>query len=186
MTSGDLYVALIHYPVVDKHGRIITSSVTNLDLSDIARSCRTFEVRNYFVVHPSPDEQALNRRIIKHWDTAFGLASHPTRAEAFERLSLVSNFDEVLSQVQAQSQAAPVLLGTSAKKTGDRIWSIEAAKAKLETAPIVLCFGTAYGLAPTWNDRFDGFLGPICGPTPYNHLSVRSAVAIYLDRLRSC
>jgi len=31
----------------------------------------------------------------------------------------------------------------------------------------------------------DAALEPIVGPTEYNHLSVRSAVSIILDRLRS-
>ena len=48
----NLYVALIHHPVVNKNGMIIGSAVTNMDLHDIARAGRTFGVRGYYVVTP--------------------------------------------------------------------------------------------------------------------------------------
>ena len=52
------------------------------------------------------------------------------------------------------------------------------------TEPHLLVFGTGWGLAPEVIERADLVLEPICGPTDYNHLSVRSAAAIILDRLR--
>ena len=47
----------------------------------------------------------------------------------------------------------------------------------------VLLFGTGYGLAPEIFDASDALLDPIGDPHTWNHLSVRSAVAIVLDRL---
>jgi len=85
----DFYVALLHHPVTDRNKQIITSSVTNMDLHDIARSCRTFGVKRYFVVHPSQDEQALNRRILSHWASGYGERSHPTRKDALNLVELV-------------------------------------------------------------------------------------------------
>lgn len=179
----DFYVALIHYPVIDRHKLIVTSSVTNLDLHDIARSCRTFDVKRYFVVHPSPDEQALNARIVNHWHTGYGQKSHPTRTKALERLELKSNFDEVLTRVRELSGEEPLKFGTHAREMGDRIVGPKDLLDRLNEKPVILIFGTAYGLAPEWSDKLDYFLKPINGPDAYNHLSVRSAVAIYLDRL---
>ena len=49
--------------------------------------------------------------------------------------------------------------------------------------PQVILFGTAWGLAPELLDSADQVLKPIEGTGRYNHLSVRSAVAIILDRL---
>ncbi|MBT8351253.1 MAG: RNA methyltransferase, partial [Deltaproteobacteria bacterium] len=40
--SSNLYVALVHYPVVNKNGDVIASAVTNLDLHDIARAAKTY------------------------------------------------------------------------------------------------------------------------------------------------
>jgi hypothetical protein len=179
----DFYVALIHHPVIDRHKTIVTSSVTNLDLHDIARSCRTFNVKRYFVVHPSPDEQALNARIVNHWHTGYGVKSHPTRTVALDHLELKFSFDEALARIRELSGEEPLKFGTHARMMGDRIVGTSDLLKKLEEKPVVLIFGTAYGLAPEWAEKLDFFLQPINGPEPYNHLSVRSAVAIYLDRL---
>jgi len=44
-------------------------------------------------------------------------------------------------------------------------------------------FGTGFGLASEVLDKADYILDPITGVNGYNHLPVRSAVAIILDRL---
>ena len=49
--------------------------------------------------------------------------------------------------------------------------------------PHLIVFGTAWGLAPEIFDGVDATLEPITGNTGYNHLSVRSAVAVILDRM---
>jgi hypothetical protein len=179
-----LYVALLHHPVTDRNGQIITSSVTNMDLHDIARSCRTFGVRHYFVVHPSADEQALNRRILSHWFSGYGELSHPTRKDALGLVQLVHRYEEVIERIESLEGEKPLVVGTSARREGPRRLSLSDLTQKLETTPVLLVFGTGYGLAASWHERLDGYLGPIEGPTDFNHLSVRSAVAIYLDRLR--
>jgi hypothetical protein len=47
----------------------------------------------------------------------------------------------------------------------------------------LLIFGTAWGLPENFIAEADYILNPVIGNTDYNHLSVRSAVAIILDRL---
>ena len=42
---------LVHYPIYDKFGKIITTSITNLDIHDIARTCKTYGVKNYYLVN---------------------------------------------------------------------------------------------------------------------------------------
>jgi hypothetical protein len=49
----------------------------------------------------------------------------------------------------------------------------------------LLLLGTGWGLAAEVLDRVDDVLEPIAGAGPYNHLSVRAAAAIMLDRLRN-
>jgi len=181
--AANLYVALIHYPVINRNKEIVTSSVTNLDLHDIARASKTFGLAGYFVVHPSPDQQALNRRIINHWGGAYGYHANPTRMEALELIQLLSSFEEAIFSVEAKTGQRPLLVGTSARKLQVKGLSLSDFKAELSRRPAILVFGTAYGLAPEWNDRLDGFLPPIDGPSDFNHLSVRSAATIYMDRL---
>ena len=44
---ADLYLALLHHPVYDKNGAVVTTAVTNLDVHDIGRLARTFEAVSY-------------------------------------------------------------------------------------------------------------------------------------------
>ncbi|HQK80165.1 MAG TPA: RNA methyltransferase [Syntrophales bacterium] len=51
----------------------------------------------------------------------------------------------------------------------------------------MLVFGTGWGLADSIVARADCSLPPVRGGSDgYNHLSVRSAVAVVLDRLFGC
>jgi len=52
-----------------------------------------------------------------------------------------------------------------------------------ETAPFLILLGTGWGLTDEILARSDYILEPIEGDSDYNHLSVRSAAAIILDRL---
>jgi hypothetical protein len=60
-------------------------------------------------------------------------------------------------------------------------------RSELERSPEhhLIVLGTGWGLAPEVMERADVILEPVLGPTDYNHLSVRSAAAIILDRLLS-
>ena len=52
--------------------------------------------------------------------------------------------------------------------------------------PVVLVFGTGWGISDVFYPEVHRILAPVYGPEGsegYNHLSVRSAVAIILDRL---
>ena len=70
----------------------------------------------------------------------------------------------------ARPQRGSVSYGALREKLGDG-------------APALLLFGTAWGLAPECMSAADIILDPVRGIGPYNHLSVRSATAIILDRL---
>ena len=72
-----LYLGLIHYPVNDKTGDVVTPSVTNMDIHVISRSCRTFGVEKYFLVTPIKLQHQLVNKILGHWETEKGLAYNP-------------------------------------------------------------------------------------------------------------
>jgi hypothetical protein len=93
-------VVLLHHPMTNRLGKVITTAVTNIDLHDIARSCRTYEVDHFFVVTPIAEQHALLNRIIGHWSKGRSLDWHPDRAEAFSRLQLVHEFNDVLKYHQ--------------------------------------------------------------------------------------
>jgi hypothetical protein len=177
-------VALIHHPVYDKHRVIVTTAVTNLDLHDIARASRTFGLCRYFVVTPVAEQQALAGRIRDHWLAGWGAGYNPKRKEALELLSVVPSLNDAINEMTETFGTRPLLVVTGAK---GRINSVSACQLrdKLEGSdtPLLLLFGTGWGLTEEVFDKADFVLEPISGNSEYNHLSVRSAVSIYLDRL---
>ena len=182
---ADLFLALLHHPVLDKNGQIVTSAVTQIDIHDIARSATTYGARRFYVVTPVPALRALSEKILEHWETGYGSTYNLTRKEALSLVGLENDLDGTLVAVEHETGERPILVVTSAHGGPDRI-DYEAVRARLERAgpPVLLVFGTGWGLAPEVMQRADVILSPILGPTPYNHLSVRAAAAIILDRLR--
>lgn len=183
--SPNLYVALLHDKMVDKTGRLVTTSVTLIDVHDISRSCRTYGVQGLFVAHPSQTMRALVRTIKQHWDTGFGASYNPNRQDALGVLSIASDLDEAVMQIERHTGQLPKIIATSARDGDDRT-SYQQMRSMMEQtqAPYLLLFGTGWGMSEELMARADYTLKPIYGPTPYNHLSVRAACAIILDRLR--
>ncbi|QQR88874.1 MAG: hypothetical protein IPJ88_11645 [Myxococcales bacterium] len=71
------------------------------------------------------------------------------------------------------------------KNKSKALESYAQASAQLEQdqAPVLLLFGTGHGLADELIEQADALLPPIRAYSDYNHLSVRTAAAITLDRL---
>jgi len=180
---GDLYIALIHYPVVNKRGNTVGSAVTNMDIHDIARAAASFGVKQYYIVTPYEDQAELTEQIMAHWTTGAGGKVNPCRKQALERVRLADSFEAACRKIEDLSPGPVVRVGTSARNTKGAV-SCGALRKKLKgNASHVLIFGTAWGLTDDLIDRCDMVLEPIRGTGDYNHLSVRSAASIYLDRL---
>lgn len=176
-------IALIHYPVINKSGETIGSAVTNLDIHDIARAARTFGVGRYYIVTPYADQQQLVAEIIDHWQTGHGARYNPARKSALALVRLADSLEDVVARVDDKHGRRPLLVTTSARVQDDSITYMDARRRIDAGDPLLLLFGTAHGLAQEVIDRADYTLPPISGETGYNHLSVRSAVSIILDRL---
>jgi len=175
-------IALLHSPVIGRKGEIIGSAVTNLDLHDISRTARTYGIGNYFIVTPYEDQQKLVDEILEHWRDGHGSTYNPARKEAFSLVKLAKSLDEVIDVVTRHEQP-PVLVTTSAKTQPGSI-SYEDSRNRIAGGEqTLIVFGTAHGLAPEITAKADYTLPAITGPTDYNHLSVRAAVAIVCDRL---
>ena len=179
-----VYCALVHHPVLDRAGEEVTTSVTNLDVHDIARSARTYGLRGYFVVSPIEAQYPVVQRILDHWCDGKGRMRFPERADALSIVEIAPSVDAAIARIEAQEGAPPRIVATSARSGPRRIsYADEIATIAVESRPTLLLFGTGHGLGPSLVDRADAVLMPIEGPTGYNHLSVRAAVAITLDRL---
>jgi hypothetical protein len=183
--SYDLSIALLHEGMVSRDGSIVTTSLTMIDVHDIARSAVTYGVRTVYIVHPSPHLRSLARTLTSHWTSGYGSTYNPNRREALGGVSVVASIDEMLLDLADRSSGrSPRLMATSAKGGGDRIaFGKVFPLMNKEENPYVLMLGTGHGMSEALLARADYYIEPINGPTPYNHLSVRSACAIMLDRL---
>lgn len=179
-----VYVVLLHHPVLDKNGQIVTTAVTNMDIHDIARSARTYGVRRFFVVTPVRALRALAAKIIEHWETGFGSTYNATRKDALRVVAIEPELDAALALIERESGERPVVVATSARSESGSI-GFATLRERLQTdrRPYALLLGTGWGLAPEVLRRADLRLEPLRGAADYNHLSVRAAAAIILDRL---
>ncbi len=181
---AQLFLGLIHYPVLNRIGETIASAITNLDLHDLARSCCTYGVPACYIVTPLRDQQDLANRLTAHWIVGRGGEILPDRREALKLLRIVGSLSLAIEDIEQKTGKSPVLWATRAKDGGGALRHCDAgALLESEEGPFLLLFGTGWGLAPQVFDEVDAVLEPISGVNGYNHLSVRSAASILLDRL---
>jgi len=181
---NDLFVALIHHPVVNRNAERVTSAITSLDIHDIARAGRTYGVRAFYVVTPVHALRELAGRILAHWETGHGALYNRTRKEALAIVRLSEDLDRTIIDVEQESGAAPVLLVTSARTRQPTLTYTALRRMIRDTErPLLLLFGTGWGLTEDVIGRADHRLPALRGTDTYNHLSVRAAAAIVLDRV---
>lgn len=180
-----LNVALLHDGMVDKTGKTVTTSVTLIDVHDISRSCKTYGIDSFFVSHSSQTMRALVRTVKTHWDGDFGSRYNPNRQDALGVLAIAESLDEALLRIERHTGKFPKIIATSAHDGANRV-SYSDMRKQIEESDdsYLVTFGTGWGMGPELMSRADYILKPIYGPTPYNHLSVRAACAIILDRLQ--
>jgi hypothetical protein len=179
-----LYVGLVHYPVYNKHQETIASAITPVDIHDFARLGKTYGIEGFFVITPLEDQQALTHRILRHWISGYGARYNRHRKEALSLVSVASSLEMAVKEVKEREGDTAIVVATDATLHEDRAMSYEALKRIIVSNEVVLLlFGTAWGLHEEILQKADHVLYPISGRTVYNHLSVRTAAAIILDRL---
>ncbi len=180
-----IHVALIHWPVLDRTGQIVCTNVTNFDIHDIARASRTYGVEKYFIVNRMQEQLSFVARVLDHWRVGVGSKYNPKRKTALGMVELKETLEDVIGTFPDR----PMVISTSARDRGKRRISFKELRQEIwdssSTQPILLVFGTGFGLSESVFELCDGLLEPMRGASAddYRHLSVRSAVSICLDRL---
>lgn len=178
-----IYTGLVHYPVYNKNSEKITSAVTNLDLHDLSRISRTYGIKRFFVVTPLTDQQEFVSDLINHWKSGFGASYNVDRKEAIEVLEISASIEEAVDKIMEIEGERPVIIVTCASTVKDSI-SFGKAKEIIDSNKVVLLlFGTAWGLHSDVINSADYVLKAIEGRNKYNHLPVRAAAGIIIDRL---
>ena len=146
VSNSNIHLALVHFPVYNKIGEVIVSSVTTLDVHDISRACRTFGVGTFYVITPLKTQQELVQRLIGHWLEGFGAEYNPTRKEALLKTVVKNNLEEAVKEISVQSGKKPRVIVTGAKRAPRSI-GYEALKKEFKQGePNLLVFGTGWGL----------------------------------------
>ncbi len=179
-----LYIGLLHYPVYNKNRQTITSAITNFDLHDISRLAKTYGVKRFFVITPLEDQRRLGERIIQHWTLGHGARYNPHRREALELVAICPTMKDSMERIEEAEGEAPLVIATDAGVHGNRpLGYTRAGEILLSGRTAILLFGTAWGIDREVLAQSDYVLEPVKGIGNYNHLSVRTAAAIILDRL---
>jgi tRNA (guanine37-N1)-methyltransferase len=179
------YVMLCHSNVLIGEEKLPgTTSVTSLDIHDIARSCKTYGIRSYWLVTPLADQQKVVRKFLSFWNSDIGSAYNAQRKTAIAHVDLAETVEQVLAEIEAQEGKRPLLVATSARLVdhAKAITFFDQSKVWAHDRPVLLVFGTGQGLTDEFVQKCDYLLTPVEGFSAFNHLSVRSAAAIVLDR----
>jgi hypothetical protein len=181
---------LIHHPVLGRRGEVLTTTLTNLDLHDMARSARTYGMEALYVVHPLASQRLVAERIRRHWVEGPGGKRIPDRATALGLLEVVVELDEARARLAERGGVEPdgvELWTTAAREEGGALTSYDEGRRLLEQEgpPVLILFGTGWGLTADVLESASRRLEPIRSrrDPSFNHLSVRAACAITLDRL---
>lgn len=177
-------LALVHHPIRTRDGGVGATAVTNMDIHDIARAARTYGVEAYHIVTPIAAQRRLVEGVTAHWRGEAGVRV-PPRAEALARVRVASRLEEVSAAIEREAGERPFRVATAADPRGRDTLSFAGLRDRLARPgpPVLLVFGTGWGLADELLDGADALLDPLRGPGAYNHLSVRVAVGIALDRI---
>lgn len=179
------YLALIHYPVYNNRGEVVATAVTNLDIHDLSRLAVTYGCRGLFVVTPLELQQKLVQRLIKHWREGRGADFNITRRQAFELVELTEGLEGAREKIEAEHGESPRVVATTARVIEGAVSYREMKETMEKDSGVwLILFGTGWGLSREFiSSEADHVLEPVKGAGDYNHLSVRSAAAIILDRL---
>lgn len=190
MPRRRLAIALVHHPVLDRASAVVTSAITNVDVHDLSRSARTFGAEACFVTSPIAAQRGLVEAILGHWRDGSSGQRIPSRKDALEIVRVVPLLDDAIAALGGRERVE--VWATAARDDAGAVPCFPTyveARARLEADDprvVLVLFGTSWGLAPSLVEACDARLPPIHGAGDYNHLSVRAACAITLDRLASC
>lgn len=177
-------IALVHFPVFNKDKKVVNTALTCISIHDIARVARTYGVKKFYVINPLKSQQRLLNRILTYWNEGDGLIFNQNRSVALDVVQPSGSLAEVF-EVMTEDSSKPVkIIATSAKRFGNTISFSDLRTGINENEEdYLLLFGTGWGLTEETLLDCDLILEPVEFGTDFNHLSVRSAVAIILDRL---
>ncbi len=179
------YCALLHNDVMMPDGKTGESSVTSIDIHDIARSSATYGIKHYFLVTRLEAQQKIIDKFLNFWHETGDLINE-NRSFALKNVSWKCELKEVIEKITKENNGiAPICIATSSRREiphKNMISFFDQGKIWKLNRPVLFIFGTAHGISPKIMEKIEFRLHPIEGMEEFNFLSVRSAAAIIFDR----
>jgi hypothetical protein len=143
----------------------------------------TFGIELCYIVTPLPRQRQITEQLIHHWEHGYGAKYNPLRSAALRKVTIRNDVNEVLEEVRKDNE--PIIIGTSSLERENKAIGYNKLHQwiKQEERPFLLLFGTGWGLTEETIALCEKMLMPIKGTGEYNHLSLRVALGIILDRI---
>lgn len=179
------YCLLLHNDVMMPNGEVGSSSVTSIDIHDIARSSATYGIKKFFVITRIEAQKKLVEKFLSFWQCGKGAEYNQNRSFAIERVFCYSEIEYAIEKIEEVEGKKPICIVTSSRREighSNMITYNDQGSLWVLNRPILFIFGTAHGISPKLMEKIEYRLLPIEGFEEFNFLSVRSAAAIIFDR----
>ena len=143
------YVALMHSDVlVGEERKPGFTSVTSIDIHDIARSSKTYGIKEFFLVTPLEDQQKIVSKVLDFWKKGIGAEYNKCRYNAIQLVQLIDSLQAVIEKIENKEGKRPLVIATSAQAAdAQRIISYYDQQVVWHNErPVLLIFGTGQGL----------------------------------------
>ena len=165
---ADLYVGLVHYPIYNKRMNVIAGAVTNFDIHDISRTCRTYNVQGYYIIHPLEVQKQIIDKILSYWQEGYGKVYNPDRADALSRVLWQPDIASAVQTIAERTGKQPYVVTTDARIYPNTVsYSFMRKQLQEGDRPVLLLFGTGFGIEAETMAKFDYILEPVYGPCDY-------------------
>lgn len=187
MNKVPIHLVLRHDHVLGRKKLPIHASVTQVDLHDFCRLASTYALAGVHCVTELDAQRSMVAEMTRYWEQGAGRRYNPDRSHALAKLQVHGHFDDAIAAVTDDEGREPVLVATSAQPVPEKVLEFNAFWDRITPLgrPVMLQFGTSWGLSSEQMSRCEWVLPPVEGRDGYNHLSVRCAAAIIVDRLMS-
>ncbi|MDQ6965920.1 MAG: RNA methyltransferase [Mariprofundaceae bacterium] len=180
-SSNSIAVALVHSPVLNRLGETSTTAITSMDVHDFSRTCAFYDAAPVYLVHPAEGMHAMVKDICGYWEQGAGGERNPGRREVLSQVRMLHSLEEVFEDAVYRLWYTSASPPQDLSEAGDLL---DAGDLCAQPGPNLIVFGTGSGLDVAGLPPANGWLRPIDGAGKVRHLSVRAALAIYMDRCR--
>ncbi len=122
-------------------------------------------------------------QVTRHWRDGYGGQYNPSRKEALTNTRVCNLVAEAIGTIERETGERPQTIVTDARTFPNSIGYGALRETLKKKGQYLILFGTGWGLDKEIMNSADYILDPIAGVEKFNHLPVRSAIAIILDRL---